>query len=128
MGMLKAGAFEPKRKTQDLEVPELGGSVRVRQLSSADMDQLGKLYQKAEKDPDQVRTLRLFIIKRALVDENGAALCPDEKAAVAFYESASASTTRSINDIIGGFDQKAKTEGEPADAGKSEGTPPSTGA
>lgn len=65
-------------KTEDVAVPEWGGTVRVRMMTGAERDALGAALIGPDKKPD-MREYRLRLVAACVVGEDGVALFgPDE--------------------------------------------------
>lgn len=56
--------------TKDVEVPEWGGTVRVRSMTAAARDALEEAYRQARRDGEPV-SLRALYAQACIVDENG---------------------------------------------------------
>lgn len=62
----------PALETRDVDVPELGGTVRVRAWTGADKDQFDYLLDKRPKtEKGDIRGVRAAAIVASLVDETG---------------------------------------------------------
>ena len=67
-------------KTEDVEVPEWGGMVRVRTMSGEARDKLGAAMLGPDGKPDQ-RRFNMLLVAGSMVDEDGNPLfCLDEVA------------------------------------------------
>lgn len=65
-------------KSQDVDVPEWNGTVRVRMMTGAERDAIGAKLLGADNKPDMMR-YRLLLVAACMVGEDGAALFgPDE--------------------------------------------------
>ena len=73
----------PALETRDVDVPELGGTVRVRAWTGADRDEWNHLCLKRPKDGDgDPRGIRAAAIVVSLVDEDGKRLLSAKDVAI----------------------------------------------
>lgn len=62
----------PKLKTQNVNVPEFGGIVRVRELTAGERDSLeSKLFSSSDAPDDKYKDLRATLVSMSVVDEAG---------------------------------------------------------
>jgi len=98
-------------KSVDVEVPEWGGSVRVRALTGADRDSIQSLFinpDGTKKDISQVmNVMKLHAIGKSMVDESGARLFTDDEIAALAKKSGAAldrvfAATEKLSAVAGG--------------------------
>lgn len=64
--------------TEDVDVPEWGGTVRVRGLTGTERDRFEFALAAAREKPDQVE-VRAHLVARCIVDEDGGRLFTDKE-------------------------------------------------
>lgn len=69
------------KETRVVKVPEWGGEVIVRALTSTERDSYESLFVDAEDDPTSLHNVRAELVARTVVDEDGERLFTDAEAA-----------------------------------------------
>lgn len=68
-----------KFDTKEIEVPELGGSVYVREVNAKELDRIYVLCSRVKNMPDSAKSLRAEMCAYFLSDENGKRLFSDNQ-------------------------------------------------
>lgn len=98
------------RRFEDLEVPELKGSIRLAELTAGRSLEFKKLQVKREKGED-VERQQMVLMLSAVVDGDGKPLFPDDKAAGKFIDTVSFKTLELIASKVAAMMLPKKEEG-----------------
>lgn len=67
-------------KYEEVQIPEWGGTVRVRGLTAYERDELEVQAMEAQKNPDAAKNVRARLVVKCLVDADGNRLFKDSDA------------------------------------------------
>lgn len=87
-------------KVKELEVPEWGGSVWIREFNGLTRNEFADRFKRAESDQKQLLSLQYDLIASCLCNEDGALLAPDKKLAQKLAEKNARVTDRILREIM----------------------------
>lgn len=119
MPLTAQGIKVAPRADKIIDVPELGGTLRLMQLSARVALKSRSLQAKQGSGEDVTEEQNMLIVMNGIVDGAGKPLFPSVEAATAFLDQIAPETYLKIISEIGSLNVKASTEGNPSTASPS---------
>lgn len=110
--LTKEQLLKHKRETADIDLPELGGVVRITSFSAKDTIRAQELSELRAKGEDVTDRMTRLILSAAIVGPDGKKMF-DEESVGELLETLSPETTSQLGQAVGELNRKARTKEAP---------------